>query len=502
MLALGFLLVMPLNLLAQENMPTDTYHMLVGDLAFTFDYPAGWITQESVGLTIFASDTDLFQSPADQRELEGDDGLMLVGLDGILYFMWDQFEPIEDLEEMSDWVGGEFALSPYTGINDFTNLEIRTLTNGRQVAISSRPDKSEGFFAGIAVVEFQPKSFIVFYVVMPFADSKAISDFLFKIADSLKQGSEVTFQDNPTVIRNETVSMSGRLLGLGEQSVYLFQRDPCGNCRSKLLEVDFTGEVLRTITLSASTPFIYNLVPITNGQFWAVIDGGMGYGGGTYDIALFSSEGEVLQSLGLNDNAGSITIRSDQNEHLYVVVTDRIAPVVTQPPNEVRREETNTYVMVMRYDGELIRQFPVSSEEYDIGQGINGIAITSNSEVYIADSYGQKGITIFDTEGDVLKEGLALGQVQLQSNITSLDVTDLGDLFIGKYSASDDSGILVHLDANGSVLSSLTADTLGIPYFYFPQEVRLLENGNLLVIAFSNSAIQFVELDLQTELAT
>lgn len=497
-LVLCIVLSLPLAVFAQDDIPTETYQMLVGELAFTYDYPKGWVSQDSVGVSVFVSNSALLQTPADKREFSGNDGLMLVGIDSVLYFMWDQFDPIESLEKVADWVGGKFASLPNSGKNDFENLQIVKLTNGNSAAIETRPDKSEGFYAGIAVVEYQPKNFMIFYVVMPFEDSQQISAFLLKIANSLKVGNDVTFQEQATVVKNEIVKVDGLPLGIGDNRVYLLQRNACGKCNLEVSVIDFAGKLLKKIDLPSNILFVHNVIPVSNDQFWAVIDGGMGYGGSTVDLALFSSDGKIIRSLGLNDNAASITIRSDLTKYLYVAVTDRIKPVVTQAPAEVLRQETKTYVMVLTFDGSIVRQFDVSSEEYDIGEGINGLAITSDARIYLGDSYGQKGITIFDEHGKVLKEGIALGQFQLQPNITSLDVVRSGDIFLGKYLNYGESGMVVHLDKNGSVLSSYTAESLKLSNLYPPALVKELENGNLLVTAFSRNVIQYLELNIKS----
>jgi hypothetical protein len=486
------LFLLPLKLIAQEN-ASERYIFLLNAVPYSFTYPADWVTSEALGQVILSSSEEAHNRILSGAELGPNDVYMFIAASEILFFLWDVFEPITEMEDMTSLVTSAMSSEWVLG-----EAQDRELSDGSHVATATGEARSGEQVAAFVIVEYDAGRFLLFFAAASEGEPASLVTLLMHTAASLEIGSEVSLE-TATVTEVKTVELEESIFPIEITNDRIYAIERCGQCPGSLVTLSLDGEELAHFDFE-SLPRIMGVEPTKNGSLWVshpAISGDF-----TYDVSLLSSDGDVVLTLDLKETSLAPIMETDIEGNLYLVVTYAIEPEVTQPPSEVRRDSTETWIQVWDRNGELLREFPIMYDEYTLNAGVNAIALNADNNLYIIDADTNRGIMTFDTQGNALREGFGQGKVMFQS-ITGFDVMPDGTFFIGISVGSLEklTNLILHLSSDGELQGVFTADSLGMEALYLSTQFSMDENGDVVVSGTNYEVVQVFQMTVTPPLA-
>jgi sugar lactone lactonase YvrE len=474
------LFAVPLTVLAQDL--TETYTTLDGTL--TFNYPGGWVTQEEFGSILLANSEETMNALMEVGEmsagqaaivvlppaaLEAQFGMIGLALDQGPAVVADEYialvgeESFGEPEEVT--IGGKPAVRVTGDLGgQAQTLYVVDLGEGglAMVAVAAAPDElgqaqatSE---AVIATMDAKP-------IPAPTETGSIVWQQVFEVNEEAMMSGGYDQLTAVVAGPDDTLYVADGVVG-----IHVFEAD--GTERETIRLQDFFG-------------FINDLAIDPNGGLW-VVD----FSGGVTQV---NPDGSLGASISLSESGDmfsfGVRLTAGPDGNLYV-----LAPV-TNPEDESQSGE----VMVIDPTGQVLRSFTVGSDEFyyeaDLAFGPDG-------NLYVLELYGESGVKVFDTEGNLLREGLGAGS--LFGGASALAVAADGSVFAAApqspiYHFAPDGVLLGRFGESQFSLADIDFDMEDFPtfepgQFYEIGGVVALSNGDVVVVDSNPSFVQVVRI--------
>lgn len=456
------LAISPLAVSAQDLSQTFT----TGDGTVTFQYPGDWVAQEFFGTVLLGSS----QTAADLF-FEGDD----LSSGQAVVAMLTPASVVENLGMSGDAAASpEDLLSLFIGDMESSTSGIETLSlGGRPAARTTGEDMGEALVA-FAVDFGEGGMALIVQVTLPGEEgdfegtTRAIIETMqaSKLAEPVETGtvvwqqlnqidSEAEFGQDVTTIEKVVVGPDDTIYVLDAfAGVYVFDAD--GNAQ---------GRIMNQITFGSMSA----MALAADGTLWTVDYMGT--------FTQFDTTGTTLSSFELGETAElayfGVDLAAGPDGNLYML-----------NPREVDEGAVGE-VLVFSTAGELLRRFDIGTDDYFYEASLT---FGPDGNLYVAEYFGESGVKVFDSEGNLLRQGIGSSQLYTMSSIA---VAPDGSIFV----TVPDSPIY-HFASDGTLLGrfgqsqfmvdeiDFTAETLppmGEGIFYQIGGVGVLSNGDIVV---------------------
>jgi hypothetical protein len=481
---------------AQDN-ATQRYNFVAGEESYSFEYPTGWTAQDSTGLVVVYNG-DAAMERMQSETLESGDAFMYVAISEILQFMWDEFDPVTKL---GAWPAIVETNMSFVCRNDrchsrdmtFSEPEPFEIPNGNHALFATGRDKASSIGVAYVIVEYAEGRFMLFFAQGLASELDKLEGYVKTSALSLQIGSDIILE-TATVSHVQTVQLAENIYPIAVIDNRIYTRDRCSECPNELTIFSAeNGKEVGRIS-NPNLPAIAAIIPAESDNLWIVTISGIQ----NFGVSLLSTNGEILSTLNIGVSRTMPILRTNIDGNLYMLVTREIKPVATQPPHEVRRDETEVWLQIWNPSGELINQFKVYYEEYSsMSGGADALSLGSDGNIYVVDASTNKGIMVFQPNATLIQEGLGLGKVMFQT-ISGFDVLPDGSIWLGVSTGAFDepSNSILHLNTDGELLGTFNAEALGLPDLYMP--IHFTQDGaSIKVVAMNYEAVQTFSLELQ-----
>ena len=441
------------------------------DGTITFEYPAGWVGEEFFGMIVLANSQEALDAIlGDAERIESGQALVIVATpeamatDGAMFGYTPEM-PLEDV------VNG-YAVN-VVGLEDVSEPESGSAGDHAIAYVEATMDAGEVRVYGVQLDEGAVGMAVL---------ATAAGELDASVADAESIVRSMTYQAPPEA--SETASLvwqqtqpidyetddgytwiDGLTVG-PDDTIYVLD----GNVGIRAFSPD--GEPQGII--SPGDPFwgvtAFDVAP--DGTFWGMDNRGV--------VGHFDADGTVLSSFDVT----TTEIGEPSFTGLHVLIGPDGNLYIVNPRNG--DDDTATGVLyVVTTEGEVLRSFELGTQDYSFDAFLD---FGPDGNLYVVNIYDNTGITVYDTEGNVLNEGIGRAALSRVFVIGGLAVGADGSLYV-----ADSSSPIYHLASDGTLLgkfgeSYYLTDTGGDESPVFPEgtfgnisAVGVLSDGDAIV---------------------
>lgn len=478
LVVLAALLIAPLTALAQD--PTQPFTSEDGTL--TFLYPEGWVVEEFFGTILITSSQEVADQFFSEGTLTSGQGVILILVPSA---MADQFGTTAGMDSAA--ILTAFMADDPTGMSP-----VETVTIGDRQVARSFGEQDEMMVVAYAI-EFGELGAVLLVQATPPGEESGWEPTTRAIIATMQASAAVEPAETGNIVWQQQFeidrenSAPGSYQNAGKVQVgpddTIYVLDYVSGIHS--FSADGTPLGLVTLQDGSWSPSTYTLAP--DGTLWTLDFMGMVI---QYDLA----SGQPLSQFDMSTVAENAYFGQDMafgpDGNLYLL----------NPREDAEDGTAIGEVLVLSPTGELLRSFEVGRDEYFFDALLT---IGPDGLIYVAERYGDNGITIFDNTGTQVNAGISTRDMYA---ISGLALAADGTLF----TAVPDSPVL-HLAQDGTVLARFgkshyeqenydySADK--VPAFepgYFSSIAGLgvLSNGDVVVADASSNWWQLVRITL------